>query len=69
MSAEEASSPTASDRAEDSSQKSGWRKLKNFSKLQGNARAVVFAGRLNKASYERGAKVVGSLKSFVPDDI
>ena len=31
----------------------------------GNARAVVFAGRLNKASYERGAKVVGSLKSFV----
>lgn len=68
--AEEALSPgTASDRAEDSSQKSGWRKLKNFSKLQGNARAVVFAGRLNKASYERGAKVVGSLKSFVPDDI
>lgn len=65
---EEAASPTVSDRAEDS-QKSGWRKLKNFGKLQGNARAVVFAGRLNKASYERGAKVVGSLKSFVPDDI
>ncbi|CAK9091622.1 unnamed protein product [Durusdinium trenchii] len=44
-----------------------WRKT--VSKLQGNARAVVFASRLNKATWERGTKLVGSLKSFVPEDI
>eukprot|EP00913_Durusdinium_trenchii_P018000 g16914.t3 len=36
-----------------------WRKT--VSKLQGNARAV--------ATWERGTKLVGSLKSFVPEDI
>lgn len=49
--------------------KGSWRRLKTITKLQGNARAVVFAGRLHKTNFERGAGLVGSLKSFVPQDI
>lgn len=53
--------------------KVSWPQRKTVQRLQGNARAVVCAGRLHKASpvvdhAEIPDRVLGSLKNFVPED-